>query len=307
MNIAARLRELPQKLVLFVKALFVDPVEAVLYVPDQFSRWLHRPVHYDVIESWGPALHEMLGLPWPCPELAASGRMWEQIHDELTAQGLAVGRWTYGRYSDADQALATAMWCAVRHLHPVRVVETGVARGVTTRMVLEAIALNGEGHLWSVDLPYLFDRSLHGQTGAAVPDAHRERWTYVRGSSRRRLRPLAAELGHVDLFLHDSLHTVRNMRFEMETVWPRLRPGGLMVIDDVNTSGFRHVARKVHPYQSGVFRSADGPWMFGVLRKSPVGSASAITGPARIRGPSSCLSGGEPVQSGLGQRNHRSP
>lgn len=267
MNIAAHLRELPEKLVLFGNALFDDPVEAALYVPEQFSRWLHRPVHYDVKESWGPALHDMLGAPWPCPELVASGLMWEQIHDELTAQGLAVGRWTYGRYSDADQALAAAMWCAVRHLHPVTVIETGVARGVTTRMALEAIALNGEGHLWSIDLPYLFDKSVHAQTAAAVPDRHREHWTYVRGSSRRRLRPLATDLGHVDLFLHDSLHTVRNMNFEMKTVWARLHPGGLMIIDDVNTSSFRDFARKTDPYPSEVFRSADGPWMFGAIRK----------------------------------------
>jgi hypothetical protein len=183
-NIAAHLGQLPRKLVLFGKALFVDPVETFLYVPEQFSRWLHRPVPYDVMESWGPGLHEMLGLPWPCPELTASGRMWQQIHDELAAQGLAVGRWTYGTYSDADQALATATWCAVRHLRPATVLETGVARGVTTRVALEAIYLNGEGHLWSIDLPYLFDKSLHGQTAAAVPDGHRERWTYVRGSSR---------------------------------------------------------------------------------------------------------------------------
>lgn len=269
MNVTARVRELPQNLVLFGKALRVDPVEALLYVPEQFSWWLHRPVPYEVEQSWGPALHQMLGLPWPCPELTASGRMWEQVHDELTAQGLAVGRMTYGRYSDADEALSTAMWCAVRHLHPTTVLETGVARGVTTRMVLEAITLNGKGHLWSIDLPYLFDGSLHGQTAAAISDGNGEHWTYVRGSSRRRLRPLATELGQVDLFLHDSLHTVRNMRFEMETVWPLLRPGGFMFIDDVDKSAFRDFVRHVNPHQWGVFRSADGPWMFGILRKSP--------------------------------------
>ncbi len=268
MNIAGRIRQFPRNLQLFGKALSVQPVEALLYVPEQFSWWLHRPVPYEVEPNWGPAFHEMLGLPWPCPELTSSERMWEQVHDELTAQGLAVGRMTYGRYSDADQALSTAMWCAARHLHPQTVLETGVARGVTTRMILEAIALNGEGHLWSVDLPYLFDDSLLGQTAMAVPEASRTHWTYVLGSSRRRLRPLATELGRVDLFLHDSLHTVRNMLFEMETVWPHLRPGGFMFVDDVDKSAFRDFVRKVGPQQWGVFRSADGPWKFGILRKS---------------------------------------
>jgi predicted O-methyltransferase YrrM len=37
----------------------------------------------------------------------------------------------------------------------------------------------------------------------------------------------------VDLFLHDSLHTHRNMRREFEAVWPRLRAGGVILADDV--------------------------------------------------------------------------
>ena len=148
------------------------------------------------------------------------------MHAELTAKGLEVGRWTYGVYSDSDAALAAAVWCAVRHLCPTKIVETGVARGLTSRVILEAMAVNDNGHLWSVDLPHLFETpDLEGQTGAAVPEKFRENWTYVRGSSRRRLRPLVSDLGTLDIFVHDSLHTVRNMRFEMETVWPALRNG----------------------------------------------------------------------------------
>jgi predicted O-methyltransferase YrrM len=37
----------------------------------------------------------------------------------------------------------------------------------------------------------------------------------------------------VDLFVHDSLHTYRNMRREFELVWPRLRTGGVILADDV--------------------------------------------------------------------------
>jgi hypothetical protein len=40
-------------------------------------------------------------------------------------------------------------------------------------------------------------------------------------------------LGEADLFVHDSLHTYRNMRREFETVWPRLRTGGVILADDV--------------------------------------------------------------------------
>jgi hypothetical protein len=38
-----------------------------------------------------------------------------------------------------------------------KVVETGVAHGVTSRFILEALSRNGDSHLWSIDLP-LFER-----------------------------------------------------------------------------------------------------------------------------------------------------
>ena len=49
------------------------------------------------------------------------------VGEELRRQGLEFGRHTYGAYSDADECLARAVWCTVRHQRPEVVVETGVA------------------------------------------------------------------------------------------------------------------------------------------------------------------------------------
>ncbi len=270
MRVVRRLLALPRDLVLFARAMAADPVEAALYIPEQFSWWLHRPVPYEVEEDWGPPVHKILGATWPCPELLSAQALWAEICDCLRSQGLDVGRGSYaGVYSDADPALAAATWCSVRHLQATKVVETGVARGVTTRMVLEAIGDDDNGHLWSVDLPYLFSTNVHDQTAVAVPARLRQRWTYVRGSSRRRLKPLLAKVGPIDLFVHDSLHTVRNMRFEMEAAWAALRPGGVMLIDDVDKSAFRDFSHKHVECERVVCRSGDGPWLFGVVRKPP--------------------------------------
>jgi len=271
----ARLRSLPRKVRAaparvpqLLRAMRREPIETLLYIPEQLSQWVHPPVSYEVEEDWGPSFHEMLGLQWPCPEVDASRELWERINDELAAKGLAVGRWTSGRYSDADPVLAACVWCAVRHLGPTKVVETGVARGLTSRVILEAIAANGAGHLWSVDLPDPFGTAeLEGQTGAAVPDQLRANWTYVRGSSRRQLRQLVHQLGTVDIFVHDSLHTVRNMRFEMETVWPALRNGGFLLVDDVDKAAFRDFLQRTDRHESRVHRSGDGPWMWGVVQR----------------------------------------
>jgi hypothetical protein len=72
------------------------------------------------------------------------------LHDiasELQTQGLRLGRQTHSQYSDAEVSMARAAWCTVLHQRPSILVETGVARGVTSRIVLEALNRNQRGHL----------------------------------------------------------------------------------------------------------------------------------------------------------------
>ncbi|QMU77014.1 class I SAM-dependent methyltransferase [Streptacidiphilus sp. PB12-B1b] len=251
----------------FARALAADPVEALLYVPEELTGRLEYPVDYRVDESWEPELHRLLGAPWPCPQTTRASELWAGIADELRQRGLDFGRHTYGAYSDADECLARAVWCTVLHRRPEVVVETGVARGVITRVILEGLAENDRGHLWSIDLPHPFERGLHDQTGVAVPGPVRSRWTYVEGSSRRRLPRLARELGTVDMFVHDSLHTARNTRFEMDRIARVLAPGGVMLVDDISThQGFEPWTRAPGGAEALVCRSADREGLFGIVR-----------------------------------------
>jgi hypothetical protein len=268
-KIPSRVDRIPANLGRFVRALAADPVETFGCIPEAVSHHLFdRPVAYHVEEDPGPALHRMLGVRWPCEELEDFHHVWTDIGDTLSAKGLSLGRWTSGEYSDADPSLGAATWCAVRHLRPAKVVETGVARGVTSRVILEALSLNGLGHLWSVDLPHPFRPEIHNEIAAAVPPKRRDRWTYVRGSSRRQLPSLLSRLGRVNVFVHDSLHTGRNMRFELRAVWPAMGSGDLALIDDVDNQSFRDFVREVDGSTSVVMRSADGPWTFGAIRKN---------------------------------------
>jgi hypothetical protein len=110
--------------------------------------------------------------------------------------------------------------------------ETGVAYGVSSAFVLRALQENGRGMLHSVDLPPL--RREYGRFwGMAVDSSLRSNWKLHRGASGRVLPWLLEEMGVVNLFVHDSLHTYRNMRREFEIVWPRLRAGGVLIADDV--------------------------------------------------------------------------
>jgi hypothetical protein len=272
-----KMRSAQVKLTQVIGATRAQPRELVLYIPEHLSEHGSRPVGYVIEEYWQAKLHQMLGAPWPCPEEELVGELWEQIAAEMEQKSLAFGRYTYGGYSDGDRSLTRAAWCAVRHLQPETVVETGVARGVTSRFVLEALERNGHGGLWSIDLPNLFDATLHDQTGVAVPENRRDRWTYIEGSSRRRLPALLNQIGTVDLFVHDSLHTARNMRYEMDRIWPVLSPGGVMIIDDVYNQSFREFVAQAPNCDALVGRSGDGRsdatcpsdlcWAFGIANK----------------------------------------
>jgi Methyltransferase domain len=220
--------------------------------------------------DWEQRLHDKLGAPWPCPERESAQTAFRQGLDFVASQGLAVGREAYGGWDDGDPALARAAWCVVRHLRPERVLETGVGRGITSRVVLEALKRNGTGQLWSVDQPPPLSPRLKQQVGAAIPSELRMDWRYVRGSSRGRLPALLEELGEIDLFIHDSMHSTRNVHFELSTVWPTLRPGGVMLVGDVNMNrGLEFfISGLGGGHKAHVGLSDDGDEMIGVVQKA---------------------------------------
>jgi len=248
-----------------------NPVEngASLYERRVTARDWRPETAYPADESWEARLHEQIGVPWPCPETESFDRTWEAALDELASRGLAVGREAFGGWDDGDRGLSRALWCLVHHLRPEHVVETGVGRGLTSRIVLESLEENGNGHLWSVDLPPPLSPSLRRETGAAVPERLRPRWTYVRGSSRRRLPQIVAEIGSVDLFVHDSMHTTRNVEFELERVWPALLRGGAMLVDDIEMNrGFElFVEHHGEDLSRLIATSDDGVRHFGLIAR----------------------------------------
>ena len=125
----------------------------------------------------------------------------------------------------------SAIYRLVRLLRPDTIVETGVADGRTTAIILLALEENGKGMLYSIDVPYPGLPSGK-MPGWIIPEELRKRWRLTVGSSAEHLKPLLQELKEIDIFFHDSLHTYDNMMFEFETAWPRIKPGGLFLADD---------------------------------------------------------------------------
>jgi Methyltransferase domain len=259
-----------RKILRLARTFAADPVVVSQALPGEIRQWYqwHRPGKYPGLvadEAWNEHLHKLLGAPWPCPKDQRFDEVMGGIGAVLGARGWGFGHDSYAWYSDGDSSLCRALWCVVLHTRPEVVIETGVAHGVSSRIVLEALLQNHLGHLWSIDLPFPFDHRLHGETGMVVTDACRPRWSYLEGSSKQRLPPLIAKVGHVELFIHDSLHTAENTMFEMEQAASAMPTGGSMVVDDIDSHmGFAIFAKRHPGYQTIICPSADRNGMFGI-------------------------------------------
>ncbi len=191
-----------------------------------------------------------------------------QLLEDIRREDPSSLRWA------ADSLLARCCYLMCRLLEPTVVVETGVAYGVSSAFILRALEENGRGVLHSVDLPPL-RREYERFWGVAVDRGLEGRWKLHRGSSVRVLPQLLEELETVDLFVHDSLHTYRNMRREFEAVWPRLRAGGALIADDVERNRAFGELRQKTPALWRVVRDREerplhgraAPVMFGIAVK----------------------------------------
>jgi hypothetical protein len=258
-----------------------DPLQLLMTIQDEYAgvrEGSRSKCQYESDEKWEQRLHESLGVPWPCSAASEFWTFWPELIKELEAKGIRPGPESFQWWNDGDAGLVRAIWCLIRHMRPKKVIETGVAHGVTSRCILEALEKNGYGHLWSIDLPPV-DRFWRNQVGAAVGDRYPDRWSYIEGSSRRRLPKLLSRLGEIDLFIHDSLHSERNVRFELDRAWPAIRVNGAIVVDDIDANwGFQSFtqtfaekqfmigeAEPLHPDAKRI----SGKGLFGVILKRP--------------------------------------
>lgn len=142
------------------------------------------------------------------------------------------------------------VYVCVRASEPSIIIETGVASGSSTYYILQAMELNGNGHLYSIDLPNVDIGSIipNGkEVGWLVPSELKHRWELILGSSKEKLPSLLYNLKEIDAFLHDSEHTYETMIFEYNTVWPYLREAGFLLSDDVHwNNAFRDFISEKH-------------------------------------------------------------
>ena len=169
-----------------------------------------------------------------------------------------------------DQRSAAIYYVIMRARKPDLVVETGVANGLSSWIVLEAINKNESGKLISIDLPrqaedvqeFLKQKDISttyndprqvvapklpeekNEPGWIVPERLQDFWTLYLGRSQRVLPETVEEVQEMDIFIHDSEHTTSCMLFEYEFAWNWMAKDGLILSDDCNLSDAFSVFKK---------------------------------------------------------------
>jgi predicted O-methyltransferase YrrM len=170
---------------------------------------------------------------------------------------------------------AVALYVLCRLAQPSRVVETGVASGISTSFILEAMVRNSggwlepsRGRVVSVDVKNAEQIHIPAarETGWMIPASVRDSWELVVGDSRNVLIDVLARTRPLDMFLHDSLHTPEHQRWEYELGWEALRPDGFLLSDNVETGAFSAFCREKNVPAIVVHRVWRGPQL-GITRK----------------------------------------
>lgn len=154
------------------------------------------------------------------------------------------------------------VYAYVRKQEPETVVETGVRDGWSTLYVLSALHVNDGGRLYSIDYPIRADEEADGfgeeapsyaettptipagtDPGWIVPETLTGRWELLIGKSQERLPELVQRIDQIDVFIHDSDHSLPCMMFEYELAWEWLGSAGIIFSDDIDwNDGFEGFA-----------------------------------------------------------------
>ena len=142
------------------------------------------------------------------------------------------------------------LYCLIREFKPQIVLETGVYYGGNSVFILGALAKNQKGKLISIDYPqnkmdhsalesrhpWVGDSEVYTdkyEPGFIIPQSLKDRFELIIGDSNVVLPNLNIE---IDLFVHDSEHTIQHVQSELNLIWNKLSSEGIAFVDDIDWS-----------------------------------------------------------------------
>ena len=150
---------------------------------------------------------------------------------------------------DLGESMGLLIYCYVRLMKPQRVVETGVAAGVSTSILLKALQRNGgAGELISIDITE--------KVGEVVPIHLQLNWKLEVLSKRNRKKSflsILSENSDCEVFLHDSNHSDEWQLFEFTSVRSELANCSVLFFDDVSLSLVMYIQKNFPEFRIYIF------------------------------------------------------
>lgn len=254
---------------------------AEVAVGRQLNRVFARPLRKRVM----PSLHELNQSATHTfrdagSVIGALGEGRAQTDDEAAAAVIeearrwAVEHAAFPSVWGVEAETARFLYDFVRAVRPDRVLETGVANGTSSYVILSAMHANGHGQLVSTDI----EAAAHHQLPAHLA----QRWTFV----HLQAQPPEAEMpavfeshGPFDVYFHDADHSYLGQRFEYLHAWECLTDGGWFLSDDIDfsTAWIEFVAEK----SLDSIHLVDGRKVLGIARKGARLSFDDTRSPSR--------------------------
>lgn len=140
-------------------------------------------------------------------------------------------------YFDAGDESARFLYLLIRLVRPTTVLETGVANGKSTRIILAAMDANDHGHLHSIDMTRNVGQLFGGQ---------HDRWTlHVTHGRSQDLKRVLDSIERPQVFIHDADHSYKSQMREYSLAASYLPAEGFLLSDDVDSSwAFRDFCQK---------------------------------------------------------------
>lgn len=134
----------------------------------------------------------------------------------------------FGPIYDLGPDLSESLLGVLMMTRPTLVIETGVAAGKSTNLILNQLRLNNRGRLVSIDVTI--------NVGELVEPQNKSKWdlevlpNFLR---RHRFESLLRKHSDAQIFLHDSDHSVEWQLFEIKKVTEVLSRVSYILVDDI--------------------------------------------------------------------------
>lgn len=129
---------------------------------------------------------------------------------------------------DLGKLTQKILYILIRYFKPLIVIETGVAAGISSTIILSALLRNEKGVLNSVDITH--------KVGELIPRDLRVNWklTVLNRSRKSEFIRFTSTLEECSIFVHDSDHSISWQIFELNSICDAFPSVKTMIFDDVN-------------------------------------------------------------------------